>query len=218
MYVIDYALGGAGQRVLEKVPPSQAERLRSCAMDELAPAKYEDTEVAVLWGLDSYSGIDLKIKNKLKEPITVLWSEGSVGYHSYQEPLVCTSTTSSVAHIGSCGPIAREQMPAQTTIEPNKELGFSALPRSHVRWRDFSDPSTGGFWQPVKNIFGISANTTQDAEERDKLANTVVGKQLNISLPIEIHGQKVTYLFTLVVNKAAVRTYGWSTSPWIEEC
>lgn len=165
----------------------------------LERATYTDPDIVTLWGLESF-GIELLFQNKTDEPVNVLWSEAYVRYQSQKEPFVCASFCSCT---NDCNPRIRELIPKQTTVAANKSAGFSIHPRSQVRWQDFTDPSTGGFWQP-KPLFDLYLSPAQDDDGRYKLAQRTTGKDLQVFLPLEIHRRRVHYLFQIRVNEAKV--------------
>lgn len=170
----------------------------------LERATYSDPNIVILWGLRSF-GIELLFQNKTDEPVNVLWSEAYVTYKSQKEPLVCASFRTCT---NNSTPRTRELIPKQTTIAANKSAGFSIHPRSRVRWQDFTDPSTGGFWQRTKPLFELYLSQAQDDDGRYKLAQRAIGKDLQVFLPLEIHRQRAHYLFQIRVNEAKVhRSY-----------
>lgn len=79
------------------------------------------------------------------------------------------------------------------------------LPRSNASWRAYTGDSGGGFWYGKVPLFGISPAHSMSRAERQALAQSAVGKQFKVRLPVRQGGVVIIYEYLFRIVGATVK-------------
>jgi hypothetical protein len=128
-----------------------------------------------------------RLKGEFSNPgdteMKILWEGAVFSYDGESEPLIVT----------------RAQTPnlpqPPTKIPPNSKVEVGALPLSCAKWRWFSDRSTGGFWYEASPLLGIGPTREQSKKERQQLAETAIGQQFDVRIPIQLDDKVLVHEF-----------------------
>ena len=176
----------------------QVEVTRSVSQEgvpEPAPSS-SDGCVEVDWRIMSWVLVGV-FSNPVNTEGKILWEGAVFSYGGESEPLISTD------------PHQTPDLPQPpTTIPPNGQVEVSALPLSSAKWRWFTDRSTGGFWYAGSPLIGIGLTREQSKEERQQLAETAIGQQFDVQIPIQLDDKILVHEFHFrIVGAEAYASY-----------
>lgn len=150
-----------------------------------------DGGVEVEWSVMSWllSGV---FSNPGDTEMKILWESAVFSYGGESEPLIVTRAQTS------------DLPQPPTKIPPNSKVKVDALPLSCAKWRWFTDRSTGGFWYDASPLLGIGPTREQSRKERQQLAETALGQQFDVRIPIQLDDKVLVHEFHFRIVGAKV--------------
>ncbi len=134
----------------------------------------DNPKLRVDWRIYSFELTGEFVNTTDKEAI-ILWDNALYLHDSESEPLIFM--------------MGGHDLPqSPTAIPAGGKLEISMTPLSNANWRSYTDGSGGGFWYSKTPLFGITLNHSMSKAERQALAQSAVGKQFTIKLPVRLDG------------------------------
>jgi hypothetical protein len=176
--------------------PNLDARLENATDPELQV--YEDQSIAIRFAA-AREHLAFDLKNKTNGAIRILWDEIVFEDADGRRHAVCHSGV-------DFSDLARPQDP--TTVPPRKRIQDRLIPKEHIA----ASKENPGQW----DIAALLVPIGRDPSETRKLASEVVGKNVYVTMPLVVGGQRELYRFDFKITPVGGPS-GRGTAPKHEE-
>lgn len=151
---------------------------------------FSDSIVDITW-MPTNKAFGFELKNKSQSTLKIIWDEAVL--------VLPTGETNKVMHSG-VKYIERNNSQPPTTIIRNSSLTDLITPTGNIYWRESSSYTSG--WETKEMFITSSFDSLSIKNHVDKL----LGKTIQIGLPIKIDETLTEYIFVFKFNDAPITT------------